>query len=287
MDDVYTKIDLLLSKTRECYRIITNPLHTLEKIEIIRTLGALREALEKISKEIGEANRGMNLQYVSELNPKKLDLFHQNFLMLANKVNKHLFIELHKKEITNDLLNIKEAITRPQGYYDLEEEVKNELNIFIQFLEGAKKIIENKYVDIGAQKRSSEQLMTLVSQKDNKILNLNKQLEEYRWLEAKEKMVASKISNLESELISKTKVTEQNQTLLKIHIVHLEQELANIYRHIKQLNNDITNLDNSQLEKERIALELIKELKDELLTTRYALTKASHELKKNNTQGNI
>jgi Zn-finger protein len=93
-------------------------------------------------------------------------------------------------------------------------------------------------------------------------------------------MTVSKISNLEAELLSRTKATEQNQTLLKIHIVHLEQELANIYRNIKQLNNDITHLDNSQLEKEKISLELIKELKDELLTTRYALTKASQELKK-------
>ena len=284
MEDIETKIDSLLSKTRECYRVINYPLHTLEKTEIIRTLGSLKASLETLAKEIFEANREAHLQYISELNPKKLDIFHQNFLILANKVNKHLFLELNKKEITNDLLNIKEAITRPQGYYDLEEEVKNELNIFIQYLEGAKKTIENKYIDIGAQRRSSEQLMTLVSQKDNKILELNKKVEEYRWLEAKEKMTVSKISNLESELLSKTKATEQNQTLLKIHVVHLEQELANIYRNIKQLNNDITHLDNSQLEKEKISLELIKELKDELLTTRYALTKASQELKKNNLQ---
>ena len=139
--------------------------------------------------------------------------------------------------------------------------------------------MEHKYIDIGSQKKDNEQLMNLVSQKDNKILELNKKINEYRWLEAKEKAMMSKVSDLEAELLKKTKANEQNQTLLKLHIIQIEQELTNIYRHIKQLNNDISHLDNSHIEKEQIALELIKELKDELLTTRYALTKASNELK--------
>jgi len=280
MQDVYVKLDELLNIARECYRIISVPLHTQDKIEVVKTLGILKESLEHLSKTIYETNKTTHLQYSSDINPKKMDLFNQNFSAISNKVNQHLFFAMNKKEQDNDLMNIKEAITRPQVYYDLEEEVKNELNIFILFLEQSKTTIEHKYVDIGSQRKDNEQLMNLVSQKDNKILELNKKVEEYRWLEAKEKAMISRVSDLESELLKKTKANEQNQTLLKLHIIQIEQELANIYNHIKQLNNDISHLDNSHMEKEQIALELIKELKDELLTTRYALTKASMDLKR-------
>lgn len=279
MQDVQLKITELLNIAKESYNIISVPLHTQDKSEITKTLISLKESLEKLSKKIYEINKTTNLQYASDINPKKMDLFSQNFSAISNKVNEHLFLEIHKKEINNNLMNIKDAITRPQAYYDLEEEVKNELNIFILFLDISKKNMEHKYIDIGSQKKDNEQLMNLVSQKDNKILELNKKINEYRWLEAKEKAMMSKVSDLEAELLKKTKANEQNQTLLKLHIIQIEQELTNIYRHIKQLNNDISHLDNSHIEKEQIALELIKELKDELLTTRYALTKASNELK--------
>ncbi|GEM_PF-1171071 len=279
MQDVQIKITELLNIAKESYNIISIPLHTQDKTEVTKTLISLKESLENLSKKIYEINKTTNLQYASDINPKKMDLFSQNFSAISNKVNEHIFLELHKKEINNNLMNIKDAITRPQAYYDLEEEVKNELNIFILFLDISKKNMDHKYIDIGSQKKDNEQLMNLVSQKDNKILELNKKINEYRWLEAKEKAMMSKVSDLEAELLKKTKANEQNQTLLKLHIIQIEQELANIYRHIKQLNNDISHLDNSHIEKEQIALELIKELKDELLTTRYALTKASNELK--------
>jgi len=279
MQDVQLKINELLNLAKEGYKIMSIPLHTLEKTEIIKILNKLKESLENLSRKIYEINKATNLQYFVDINPKKMDLFSQNFSGLAHKVNDHLFLEINKKEVNNDLMSIKDAITRPQAYYDLEEEIKNELNIFILYLDISSKKIEHKYIDIGSQKKDNEQLMNLVSQKDNKIIELHKKLNEYRWLEAKEKAMMSRVSNLEEELLKKTKANEQNQTLLKLHIIQIEQELNNMYRNIKQLNNDISHLDNSHIEKEKIALELIKELKDELLTTRYALTKASNELK--------
>jgi len=46
-----------------------------------------------------------------------------------------------------------------------------------------------------------------------------------------------------------------------------------MYKVIKKLTLDIDESEKANLEKEKLALELIKELKDELLSTRYALSK--------------
>ncbi len=275
MKNIIEQIDSLLFKARNIYRSISVPLYKQEKDMLVSTLKKLKEELEELAKEILDIEKTVVTQYSYELSPKKLDLFYQNLLIIANKLNKHIFLETNKTEIRHDLVNIKEAITRPQTFYDMEEELKNEINIFIDFLENAKLQIKHKYINIGAKKKSSEELLKILSQKDSKIIELNKKIYDFKWLEAKDKAKESLISNLENELLRKTKAAEQNSTLLKMHIIKVESELSEIYRNIKKLNSDISHLDNSYLEKEKISLELIKELKDELLATRYALSKIS------------
>jgi len=273
MSDIIKQIEDLIFKSREIYSSITIPLYKQQHHMLIDTLKNVKNKLEELAQDILNIQKVSLIQYSFELNAKKLDIFHQNFLIISNKINKHIFLEVNKKEIKNQLVNIKEEITKPQTFYELEEDLKNEINLFISFLESAKLEIKHKYANIGEQNRSSEELLKILKQKDSKILELNKQLHDYKWLDAKEKAKESLLANLENELIKRTKANEQNSTLLKMHIIKLESEISEMYRNIKKLNNDITHLDNSYLEKEKISLELIKELKTELLAARYALSK--------------
>ncbi|MCK9293155.1 MAG: hypothetical protein WCY27_02565 [archaeon] len=275
--DVVEKLSELISLSREIYSDLREPLYTQKKENLIKILTKTKEDLDLLANKTLDIGKISLIQYFSEINSKKLDLFSQNFQIISTRINKHLFLEINKTEIKNDLVNIKEAITRPQIYYDLEANIKNELNIFIDYLENSKKVISSKYMDIGAKKKSAEELLLLLEHKEKKIHELLKKINDYKWLEAKEKAKDSLISNLEIELIKKTKASEQNSTLLKMHIIKIESEISEMYRNIKKLNNDISHLDNSYLEKEKISLELIKELKDELLATRYALVKMSEK----------
>ena len=271
--DILENIDYLINNSREIYRSIIIPLYQLKKEELILTLKKLNKSLEKLAEDTISINRKTLIQYSIEINTSKMQLFHEDFLILSNNIKKQIFLEENKAEVKNQILNIKEAISHPQKYYDIEEKLKNEINLFIDFLESAKLQIKNKYIDISKEKKTKEELLKIIEAKNHVIKEQHKKINDYSWLEAKEKAKDSKISGLENELLKKIKVTEERQTLLKIHISKIESEVNEIYRHIKNLNHDIKSLDDCSLEKERVSLELIRELKDELLATRYALSK--------------
>jgi hypothetical protein len=184
-----------------------------------------------------------------------------------------MFLEINKKEINHDLINIKEAITRPQIFYDIEEQLKNEITLFLSFLEEVKTKVKYKYVDISNQKKSIEELLRIIQDKeeDNKLLR--KKVQDYKWLESKERAKESLITNIENELIKKIKINEKKSVLLNVHLLKVEKEITEMYKVIKKLTLDIDESEKANLEKEKLALELIKELKDELLSTRYALSK--------------
>jgi hypothetical protein len=273
MKNILEYIDQLLIKSREIYRLMPTPLYKLEKKELIDKLNEIKTKLESLSKEILELNKYTVIQYSSEINFSKMDLFYQNFLMISNNINSQIFLEVNKKEINHDLINIKEAITRPQIFYDIEEQLKNEITLFLSFLEEVKTKVKYKYVDISNQKKSIEELLRIIQDKeeDNKLLR--KKVQDYKWLESKERAKESLITNIENELIKKIKINEKKSVLLNVHLLKVEKEITEMYKIIKKLTLDIDESEKANLEKEKLALELIKELKDELLSTRYALSK--------------
>ncbi|NCP71893.1 hypothetical protein GW835_00665 [archaeon] len=273
MKNILEYIDQLLIKSREIYRLMPTPLYKLEKKELIDKLNEIKTSLESLSKEILELNKYTVIQYSSEVNFSKMDLFYQNFLMISNNINSQMFLEINKKEINHDLINIKEAITRPQIFYDIEEQLKNEITLFLSFLEEVKTKVKYKYVDLSNQKKSIEELLRIIQDKeeDNKLLR--KKVQDYKWLESKERAKESLITNLENELIKKIKINEKKSVLLNVHLLKVEKEITEMYKVIKKLTLDIDESEKANLEKEKLALELIKELKDELLSTRYALSK--------------
>jgi len=273
MKNILEYIDQLLIKSREIYRLMPTPLYKLEKKELIDKLNEIKTSLESLSKEILELNKYTVIQYSSEVNFSKMDLFYQNFLMISNNINSQMFLEINKKEINHDLINIKEAITRPQIFYDIEEQLKNEITLFLSFLEEVKTKVKYKYVDLSNQKKSIEELLRIIQDKeeDNKLLR--KKVQDYKWLESKERAKESLITNIENELIKKIKINEKKSVLLNVHLLKVEKEITEMYKIIKKLTLDIDESEKANLEKEKLALELIKELKDELLSTRYALSK--------------
>ena len=275
MKNIIEYIDEILIKSREVYREINIPLYKLEKTELVKKLEVLKENLDELSKKTLQLNKYTAIQYSSEINSSKMDFFYQNFLIISNKINSQIFLEKNKKEIKHDLINIKEAITRPQFFYDLEEEIKNELNLFISYLNESKTKVKHKYVNISNQKRSIEELLSLVYEKEEKIKKLDKKIQDYKWLDAKYKARESLVSNLEKELIEKIKINEQKSTILNVHLVKVENEVTEMYRVIKKLTHEVNQIEKSNQEKEKLALELIKELKDELLSVRYALSKSN------------
>lgn len=273
MKNILEYIDEILMLSREVYRSIQTPLYKLEKKELTDKLQETKEKLSFLAKKILELNKYTVIQYSSELDVNKMDLFYQNFLIISNKINSHIFLEINKKEINHELINIKEAITKPQVFYDLEEEIKNEINLFLSFMETAKTKVKYKYIDVSKQKKSIEELLRIIQDKEEKVKELTKKVYDYKWLDAKEKAKESLITNLENELIKRIKVNEKNSTMLNVHLIKVENEIAEMYRVVRRLTSDVVNIEKSNQEKEKLALELIKELKDELLSTRYALSK--------------
>jgi hypothetical protein len=273
MKNIIEYLNEILLKSREIYREMSIPLYKLEKNQLIEKLKIIKENLDLLSRKILELNKYTVIQYSTEFNVSKMDLFYQNFLIMSNKINSQIFLEINKKEVNHELINIKESITRPQTFYDIEEGLKNELNLFIDFIENAKTKVKFKYTDISNQKKSIEELLRIVQEKEEKIKELTKKTNDYKWLEAKEKSKESLINNLEKELITKIKINEKNSVILNVHLLKVENEISEMYRTIKRLTHDITELEKSNSEKEKISLELIKELKDELLSARYALSK--------------
>jgi len=58
-----------------------------------------------------------------------------------------------------------------------------------------------------------------------------------------------------------------------LHIIHIEKSLDNLLRESKSLTQDINHLEAKNILKEQASLELIKELKKELLAAKYNLQK--------------
>ncbi len=273
MKNIIEYLDEILVASREIYRLMSTPLYKLEKKKLIDNLSEIKTQTDSLARKILELNKYTAIQYSSELNVSKMDLFYQNFLMMSNKINSQIFLETNKKEINHDLVNLKEAITRPQIFYDLEELLKNELTLFIGFIEESKTKIKYKYVDMTNQKKSIEELLRIIQDKEENLKELRKKVQDFKWLEAKEKAKESLITNLENELIKRIKINEKNSVMLNVHLIKVETEITEMHRVIKKLTSDVIEVEKSNLEKEKIALELIKELKDELLSTRYALSK--------------
>jgi hypothetical protein len=278
MKNIIDDLEELIYLSREIYKSIKNPLYKLEKKELIETLTNLKTDLEVFTKKILNINKYTIIQYSSEINSNKLDLFYQDFLQITNKINTQIFLETNKKEIDHKLINIKEAITKPQTFYDIEEELKNEISLFINHIEESKTKIQHKYTNITTQKKSIEELLKIAYEKEEKIKELTKKVQDFKWLEAKEKAKESLISNLERELIKQIKINEKNSTIINMHLIKIENEITEMYRNIRKINLEVKEVEKSNFEKEKIALELIKELKDELLTTRYALLKTKDKV---------
>jgi hypothetical protein len=278
MKNIIDDLEELIYLSREIYKSIKNPLYKLEKKELIETLTNLKTDLEVFTKKILNINKYTIIQYSSEINSNKLDLFYQDFLQITNKINTQIFLETNKKEIDHKLINIKEAITKPQTFYDIEEELKNEVSLFINHIEESKTKIQHKYTNITTQKKSIEELLKIAYEKEEKIKELTKKVQDFKWLEAKEKAKESLISNLERELIKQIKINEKNSTIINMHLIKIENEITEMYRNIRKINLEVKEVEKSNFEKEKIALELIKELKDELLTTRYALLKTKDKV---------
>ncbi|HRT02780.1 MAG TPA: hypothetical protein P5513_02440, partial [Candidatus Diapherotrites archaeon] len=246
---------------------------------IIETLTNLEENINKFIDKQSNLNQGLILKYVIEINPAKLKEFQENFITLNKNIHNQLFIEQNKKEINHKLLNLKEAIVNPEIYFNLEEDIKYQTNLFNKYINDVLDKINKREQGFIIKQRTPEELQKIIDHKDEKIQELLSQMEKYKWLEAKEQTEKSKISFLEEELLKKTKLAEQSQTLITIHVAYLEKEIDNLMNQVKKLNNDIKMLDNSNLEKEEISLELIKELKDEILTTKHFMKNLKKEEK--------
>jgi hypothetical protein len=277
--DIKKELSDLKNLCKNITNCIQKPLHTLNKQEIIETLTNLEETINKFIDKLTNLNQGQILKYIIEINPAKLKEFQENFITINKNIHNQLFIEQNKKEINHKLLNLKEAIVNPEIYYNLEEDIKYQTNLFNKYVNDVLDKINKREQGFIIKQRTPEELQKIIDHKDEKIQELLSQMEKYKWLEAKEQTEKSKISFLEEELLKKTKLAEQSQTLITIHVAYLEKEIDNLMNQVKKLNNDIKMLDNSNLEKEEISLELIKELKDEILTTKHFMKNLKKEEK--------
>jgi hypothetical protein len=263
-------LEKLARKTRSMF---ISPLYRQSKEEKLQNLEKIKNALKLISEKILEFIPKCNLQIARIINIDKLKIFNEDILSLASKIERQIFLDKNKKEVKSELIQIKEEITNPEQYFYIEENTINLLNLFLSYLKEIQDKIKYNFTDINKDKKNTKQLLQLLEHKENKIKELNSKIKEYVWLESKEKAKSSRLSEIEDLLIKKTKASEQDLTILKLHVIQVEKELNEMYRHIKSLNNDISHLEAKFKDKENISLELIKELKDELLATRYTLSK--------------
>ena len=273
MDKIIKDFDDFENYAREIYRCFMVPLYRLKKKDLIDALKKINQFLENLSDEIMNRSRKYNIQEAKESNSQKLQLFAEDFLVLSKRAAREVYLEENKIEVDSDLISIKEEITKPEIYFTLEKDIKNILNIFFDYLQKTKEGVEYKFQNVSKQKRSVDDLLKILDHKDEKIQELNQNIKKYEILDAQTKVKHSKLSELEIDLIKKTKVNERDLTIVKLHIIQVEKELDSLYRNIRTLTNDIKQLENKYNDKEKASLELIKELKDELLSARYLLSK--------------
>jgi len=268
--DLISEIEL---KSKAIYGYFDIPIYKQKPVDSLKTLHLLKESLEELTKKINSINSASLLTYSSEIDSEKIKFFINDFLTIINKIKKQIFLEENTKQVDNDLLNIKAEITRPEIYFDIEKNLKNEINLLLDYLARIKKNISIKYSNITNQKRSVDELLKLIDKKDEKIIELNKKIDELNWIEAKEQSKDIMISELEEEFLKEIKNSNQEVTVLKVHSIAIQRELDNLYNQVKQLNQDIMQLEAKSIQKEKVAMQLVKELKKELLASKYLLNK--------------
>lgn len=268
--DLISEIEL---KSKAIYGYFDIPIYKQKPVDSLKTLHLLKENLEELTKKINSINSASLLTYSSEIDSEKIKFFINDFLTIINKIKKQIFLEENTKQVDNDLLNIKAEITRPEIYFDIEKNLKNEINLLLDYLARIKKNISIKYSNITNQKRSVDELLKLIDKKDEKIIELNKKIDELNWIEAKEQSKDIMISELEEEFLKEIKNSNQEVTVLKVHSIAIQRELDNLYNQVKQLNQDIMQLEAKSIQKEKVAMQLVKELKKELLASKYLLNK--------------
>ena len=268
--DLISEIEL---KSKSIYGYFDVPIYKQKPVDSLKTLHLLKENLEELTKSINSINSASLMTYSSEIDSEKIKFFINDFLTIINKIKKQIFLEENTKQVDNDLLAIKSEITRPEIYFDIEKSLKNEINLLLDYLSRIKKSITHKYSDISNQKRSVDELLKLLDKKDEKIVELNKRIDELNWIEAKEKSKDIMISELEEEFLKEIKVSNQELTILKVHSIAIQKELDNLYNQVKQLNQDIMQVEAKNIQKEKIAMQLVKELKKELLASKYIINK--------------
>lgn len=268
--DLISEIEL---KSKSIYGYFDVPIYKQKPVDSLKTLHLLKENLEELTKSINSINSASLMTYSSEIDSEKIKFFINDFLTIINKIKKQIFLEENTKQVDNDLLAIKSEITRPEIYFDIEKSLKNEINLLLDYLSRIKKSITHKYSDISNQKRSVEELLKILDKKDEKIIELNKKIDELNWIEAKEKSKDIMISELEEEFLKEIKVSNQELTILKVHSIAIQKELDNLYNQVKQLNQDIMQVEAKNIQKEKIAMQLVKELKKELLASKYIINK--------------
>lgn len=260
-------------QANKIYESFVYPLYKLENKKKIEILKILKNDLENLSRICGSLLGYSSLQFAKEINSEKIRLFQNNISKICGKLQQQIFFEEHSKEIDNDLVNIKKEISLPEIYFNIEQTIKNEIKNLIIYLDSAKKQIEYKYVDISNKKKSVEELLSLLEKKENLILELNQKIDDLKYVAAKEKTKETRITNLEEELIKSYKASEQDLTIFKLHVLQIERILEVVTNQTKKLIADINRLETKIVVKEQNSLELIKELKTEVLANKYLLIK--------------
>jgi hypothetical protein len=258
-------------KATNIYESFTCPLHRTTKTQRVPTLKTLKANLDELTRLLNGLLGYSAIQFNKEIEPEKIRLFQNKFMEISGKLQQSIFLEEHTTIVENDLVNIKNEIATPEKYFGIEQSVKNNINNLIIFIDYAKKQIDHKYVSLANQKKSVEELLKTLERKEQTILELNKKIDELNWIDAKEKAKDSRLANLEEELLKSHKANEQDLTILKLHIIQIEKALDNILRESKSLTQDINHLEAKNMQKEQASLELIKELKKELIAAKYNL----------------
>jgi hypothetical protein len=262
-------ISLLKAKAKITYDSFVYPLHRMSKTQRIPVLKDIKLNLDEIVRLLNGLLGYSSIQFGTDIEPEKIRLFQNVFMDISGKIQQAVFLEEHTTIVENDLVNIKNEIATPEKYFSIEQSIKNNINNLIIFLDSTKTTLDHKYTNISNQKRSVEELLKTLERKEQTIIELNKKIDQLNWIDAKEKTKESRLANLEEDLLKSYKANEQDLTILKLHIIHIEKALDNVLRESKFLTQDINHLEAKNILKEQASLELIKELKKELLASKY------------------
>jgi hypothetical protein len=262
-------ISLLKAKAKITYDSFVYPLHRMSKTQRIPVLKDIKLNLDEIVRLLNGLLGYSSIQFGTDIEPEKIRLFQNVFMDISGKIQQAVFLEEHTTIVENDLVNIKNEIATPEKYFSIEQSIKNNINNLIIFLDSTKTTLDHKYTNISNQKRSVEELLKTLERKEQTIIELNKKIDQLNWIDAKEKTKESRLANLEEDLLKSYKASEQDLTILKLHIIHIEKALDNVLRESKFLTQDINHLEAKNILKEQASLELIKELKKELLASKY------------------